>query len=65
MTQVQKKFWHDKNIKDKVFQEGDWDLLYDSRFKDFKGKLMTTWLGPYVIEKFHENGVVQISTIDE
>ena len=26
---------------------------------------MTRWLGPYVMEKCHENGVVQIRTIDE
>lgn len=36
---MQRKLWHDKNIKDKVFQEGDWALLYDSRFKDFKRKI--------------------------
>eukprot|EP00253_Pinus_taeda_P015559 PITA_15559 len=30
VTQVQRKIWHDKNIKDKQFQEGDWALLYDS-----------------------------------
>jgi len=65
VTQVQRKVWHDKNIKDKVFQEGDWALLYDSRFKDFKGKLITRRLGPYLIEKFHDNGVVQIRAIDE
>lgn len=26
---------------------------------------MTIWLVPYLIEKFRENGVVQIRTIDE
>lgn len=65
VTQVQRKVWHDKNIKDKVFREGGWALLYDSRFKYFKGKLMTKWLGPYVIENCHNNGLVQIITIDE
>lgn len=63
--QLQRKVWHDRNIKEKGFQEGDWAHLYDSRFKEFKGKLMTRWLGPYLIEKFHDNGVVQIKTIDE
>ena len=65
VIQVQRKVWHDKNIKDKVFQEGDWALLYDSKFKDFKRKMMTKWLGPYLIEKCHDNGVVQIKTINE
>ena len=40
-------------------------LLYESRFKYFKGKLMTRWLGPYTVEKCFDNGVVQIRTIDE
>jgi len=64
VTQVQRKIWHDKNIKDKQFQKGDWYLLYDTWYKNCKGKLRTRWLGHYVIEKCHDNGVVQIRTID-
>eukprot|EP00253_Pinus_taeda_P022113 PITA_22113 len=64
VIQVQRKISHDKNIKDKQFQEGDWALLYDSIYKDFKGNLRTIWLGPYVIEKCHDNGSMQIRTID-
>eukprot|EP00253_Pinus_taeda_P028491 PITA_28491 len=41
VTQLQRKIQQDKNIKDNQFQEGDWDLLYDSRYKDFKGNLRT------------------------
>eukprot|EP00253_Pinus_taeda_P019914 PITA_19914 len=51
VVQLQRKIWHDKNIKERKFQEGDWALLYDSRYKDFKGKLRTRWLGPYIVEK--------------
>ena len=40
-------------------------LLYDSRYKDFKGKLRTRWLGPYTMEKCNDNGSVLIRTIDE
>jgi len=40
-------------------------LLYDSRYKDFKGKLRTRRLGPYVVERCHDNGSMQIRTIDE
>jgi len=40
-------------------------LLYDSRYKYFKGKLRTRWLGPYVIERCHDNDSMQIRTIDE
>ena len=33
--------------------------------KDFKGKLRTRWIEPYVVERCHDNGLVQIKTIDE
>ena len=39
--------------------------MYGSRYKDFKGKLRTRWLRPYVVERCHDNGFVQIRTIDE
>ena len=39
-------------------------MLYDSRYKDFKGKLRTRWLGPYAIEKCQDNGSTQSRTID-
>eukprot|EP00253_Pinus_taeda_P032177 PITA_32177 len=65
VVQLQKKTWHDRNIRKKQFQEGDWALLYDSRYKDFKGKLTTRWLGPYTVEKCNDNGSVLIRTIDD
>ena len=53
-------------IKKLVFYEGDWALLYDSRFKrEFKGKLHTRWLVPYLIDKVFDNGTVHLVTIDE
>jgi len=48
----------------KIFHEGDWALLYDSRFQDFPRKLQTRWLGPYEIQKVHENGTINLTTID-
>eukprot|EP00253_Pinus_taeda_P019960 PITA_19960 len=63
VVQLQRKIWHDKNIKEKQFQEGDWALLNDSRYKDFKGKPRTRWLGPYIVEKCNDNGLVLIRTI--
>lgn len=44
IVQLHRKICHDKQIKEKQFQEGDWAFLYDSRYKDFKGKLRTRWL---------------------
>jgi hypothetical protein len=37
MIQHQRSKWHDKTIKHKQFQKGNWALLYDSRFKEFQG----------------------------
>ena len=62
---LQMEVWLDKHIKEKTFQKGDWALLYDFRFKYFKGKLMIRWLGPYLIKTCHENESIQIRTIDK
>ena len=40
-------------------------MLYDSKFKNFKGKFNTHWLGPYEIEKDFDNGYVHIKTIGD
>eukprot|EP00253_Pinus_taeda_P036613 PITA_36613 len=65
VVQLQRKIWHDRHLNEKQFQPGDWALLYDSRYKDFKGKLRTRWLGPYTVEECNDNGSVLIKTIDE
>ena len=46
LIQNQRKKWHDKFIKQKQFNIGDWAFLFDSRFKNFKGKSTTHWMGP-------------------
>jgi hypothetical protein len=63
--QEQRTKWHDKYLKKKKFQQGDWALLYGNRFKDFKGKLTTRWMGPYEIDAIYDNGSIRIKTIDE
>lgn len=65
VVQLQRKIWHENNIQEKQFQEGDWALLYYPRYKDLKGKLRTRWMGPYTVEKCNDNGSVLIRTIDE
>eukprot|EP00253_Pinus_taeda_P007957 PITA_07957 len=65
VVQLQRKIWHDRHLNEKQFQPGDWALLYDSRYKDFKGKLGTRWLGLYTVERCNENGSMLIRTIDE
>eukprot|EP00253_Pinus_taeda_P028738 PITA_28738 len=64
LIQQQRAKWHDALINNKVFHEGDWALLYDSRFQDFPRKLQTQWLGPYEIQKVHDNGTLTLITID-
>lgn len=51
-------------FRKKKFLLGDWILLYDSRFKYFKVKFHTCWMGPYEVVWVFENGVVEIKTID-
>ena len=65
LVQEQQERLHDKLIKKKKFHQGDWDLLFDSQFKNFKGNLTTRSMGPYEIETLFENGVVKIKTIDD
>jgi hypothetical protein len=65
LIQEQRTKWHDKYLKKKKFQQGYWALLYDSRFKNFKGKLTTRWMGPYKIDTIYDNGSIRIKTIDE
>jgi hypothetical protein len=65
IIQQQRSKWHDKNIKNKQFQKGNWALLYDSRFKEFQGKLRTRWLGPYEVDTIFPNGTVRLLTIDD
>ena len=65
LIQNQRNKWHDNFLKRKIFQEGDWALLFDSRFKHFRRKLTTRWMGPYEIVTIFYNGYVKIRTIDD
>ena len=65
LVQHQRTKWHDPHIKERKFQKGDWALLFDSKFKHFKGKFQTHWLGPYEIDEVFNNGAIRVNTIDE
>ena len=58
LVQKQRAQWHDKLIKKKQFKVGDRALLFDSKFKNFKAKFTTHWLGPYDIVEVYDNGSV-------
>jgi len=64
LVQDQRAWWDDNYIKKNVFQPRDWAPLYDSKFKHFKGKFSTRWLGPYEVEEVFDNGFVRIKNID-
>jgi hypothetical protein len=65
IIQHQRDQWHDKFIKKKKFKARGWALLFDSKFKDFRGKLCTQWLRPYEIDTVYDNKAIKIHTIDE
>ena len=65
LVQQQRAQWHDKFIKKNQFKVGDWALLFDSKFKIFKAKFTTHWLGPYEITKVYDNGSIKLQTIDD
>nr|GEZ65330.1 reverse transcriptase domain-containing protein [Tanacetum cinerariifolium] len=59
-----KKKIYDFKIKNRIFNVGDWVLLFNSRFKIFSGKLKTRWSGPFTITKFFPYGIVELSQPD-
>ena len=64
-VQQQRAQWHDKFIKKEQFKVGDWALIYDFKFKNFKAKFTTHWLGPYEIAEVYDNGSIKLQTIDD
>lgn len=40
-------------------------MLYGSKFKNFKGKFNTHWLGLYEVDFCFDNGSVQVKKIDD
>ena len=55
------KRWHDKRIQKCEFEEGEYVLLYNSRFRFYAGKLLSKWEGPYVIEEVYWSGAIKIN----
>ena len=64
LIQNQPKKWLDKFIKKNQFNTRDWALLFNSMYKNFKGKLTTRRMGPYEVVTTFDNGSVEITTID-
>lgn len=47
-----------------IYQDNNFNKVYDSIYKDHKRKLQIGWLGPYEIEEVYSNGGVKVITID-
>ena len=54
------KAFHDRMISRKVFEVGQRVLLFHSCLKLFPGKLRSRWVGPFVVTKIFEHGVIEI-----
>ena len=58
------KPWHGHHIKNKQFSQGDFVLLYDSKFIKHPSKLQIHWLGPYLVHSITSGGAVQLQKLD-
>ena len=58
------KRWHDKRIKKREFNVGDYVLLYNSRLRFFAGKLLSKWECPYVVEELYCSSAIKINNTE-
>ena len=55
----------DKNVKPRVFSEGDLVLLYDQESDKLgAGKFQSLWMGPYIVKQVLENGAYELVHYD-
>ena len=59
-----KKVWHDRHIKRKHFEVRGLVLMYDNKIFKHPGKFRTRWLGPYIVMKITDGGVVKLKNLD-
>ncbi|GJT35302.1 reverse transcriptase domain-containing protein [Tanacetum coccineum] len=55
---------HDSKIKNRIFNDGDRVLLFNSRLKIFSRKLKTRWSGPFTITQVFPYGTIELSQPD-
>ena len=56
------KKWYDQKILRIEFRVGELVLLYNSRLKNFQGKLKSRWSGPYTVIAVTLSEVVTLKT---
>ena len=54
------KVWHDRHIKNKLFQVGGLVLMYYNKIFKHPGKLKTHWLGSYIVKMITHGGAVKL-----
>jgi len=55
----------DKNVKPRVFSEGDLVLLYDQESDKLgAGKFKSLWMGPYIVKRVLEKGAYELVYYD-
>ena len=57
------KVFHDQQVSRKSFVVGQKVLLYHSRLRLFPGKLLSRWIGPFVISNNFHYGAVEIQSL--
>jgi hypothetical protein len=63
-VQELRKQSYDRKLPPEInITEGDLVLLFDSRYKDFPGKLHTRWLGPFLVSMVYPNGSLQLEDL--
>eukprot|EP00253_Pinus_taeda_P024275 PITA_24275 len=56
----------DKNVKPRVFSEGDLVLLYNQESDKLgAGKFKSLWMGPYIVKRVLEKGAYELMDYDE
>nr|GEV19434.1 reverse transcriptase domain-containing protein [Tanacetum cinerariifolium] len=58
------KRFHDSKIKNRIFNNGDRVLLFNSRLKIFSGKLKSRWSGPFTLSYVFPYGTVELTQPD-
>ena len=63
VVQKIRQAWVNRNIKFKVFNEGDWVMLYNSKLGPHPGKLKLRYIGLYKIIQFLGQGTFKLEDI--
>ena len=62
--QEKRKTAFDKKVPaDNGITKGTMVLLYDSRYRNFPGKLHTRWMGPFVVDEVFDNGSLELKDL--